>query len=107
MNSIKRITKTSWKDYINYFKKKYPIDIWKFSFKDIEGRIENNWKHGAKLFINGVEVDANKNLLAVKGDKPLLSFTDEKTTVGVYVKALLYVKVKVEINGEILNDTFI
>lgn len=107
MNPIKRITDTSWKDYIKYLRKKYPVDVWEFSFEKIQGRVENNWKNGAKLYMNDIEVDTNKDLLAVKGEKPLLSFADENTTVEVYIKAILFVKIKVVINGESLSKSFI
>ena len=105
--SIQRITKTHFKDYINYFKKDYPIDIWEFETSNLKGRVENNWKWGAKLFINDIEVDKNKDLIAIKGQEALLTFKDENNQVHIYVRALLVVKIKVTVNDKNLNESYI
>ena len=106
MSLISRITKTSWKDHLRYFTKNHPIDIWEFTFQDNTGRVENDWKKGASLYINGNKVDINKDLFAIKGKKPLLSFSDEENSVDVYVKALIFVRIKVKVNGLDLDTLF-
>ena len=107
MSLISRITKTSWKDHLRYFTKNHPIDIWEFTFQDNIGRVENDWKKGASLYINDEKVDMNEDLFAIKGKKPLLSFSDNENRVEVYVKALIFVRIKIKVNGVDLDTLFI
>ncbi len=104
---LKRLTKASFKDYWYFIIKKYPIDIWEFETNGIYGRITNEWKNSVtKLFINNIEVVSNNELFAVQGDKPFLVYEANNNHIEIYVRALLFVKIKVKINGKFLNDSF-
>jgi len=105
--SIQRITKVRFKDYVNYLKNKYPVDIWEFEIPTLKGRVENNWKWGTKLFINDIQVDINKDLMAIKGTEPLLTFKDENHEVNIYLRAIFVVKIKVMVNGKMLSQSYL
>lgn len=66
-------------------------------------RVENTWFSGAKLFINDLLEDTNKQLISVSGAKPILTSTKElngkKYDIAVYCVAWLSVKLKVCVNG--------
>lgn len=66
-------------------------------------RVENTWFAGAKLFINNILEDTNKQLFSVSGAKPILTSMKElngkKYDIAVYCVAWLFVKLKVCVNG--------
>jgi hypothetical protein len=105
---LKRLSKASFKDYWYFMTKKYPVDIWEFETNELRGRVVNEWENSvSRLFINDVEVDFNNELFAVKGDKPSLVYTSDNNHIEIYFRAILFVKIKVKINGKFLNNSFI
>jgi hypothetical protein len=105
---LKRLSKASFKDYWYFMTKKYPVDIWEFEAEELHGRVVNEWENSvSRLFINDVEVDFNNELFAVRGDKPSLAYVSDNNHIEIYFRAILFVKIKVKINGKFLNNSFI
>ena len=109
---ISRTGRASLRDYFRYFKGANPCDVWEFDVDGLRGKIVNDWRHGVKLYVGGAVVAHNEKLLAVSGKMPMLTATvvDGAGTareVEVFVRALLQVKVRVQVDGRPILDKFI
>jgi len=109
---LQRKTSTSWRDYLAYIKGADPIDTWEFKVGGLEGRIVNGWRSGLKVLVDDRLIDQRNERIAVRGTEPFLacSAPDALGTehrIEVYVRAVLTVKIRVDIDGMALSPAFI
>lgn len=108
---MKRIRSASRGESLRYMIGGNPSDIWEFDVGRCRCKVVNEWRKGAKLFVNDAVVDSNAKTFAVTGSKPLLSAVIEDAgvlrKVEVFVRAILRVKIRVDIDGVPIVGEFI
>ena len=107
-----RTVRASPGDYLRYLVGGNPRDEWEFQVGDVHCKLLNEWRGGAKLFVNGVIVANDKRLFEVSGRKPMLSAgvadeIDVVRTVEVYIRAILSVKARIDIDGVPISNGFV
>lgn len=107
MPTLSRLSPPRLSDLIDFVKGGNPVDVWNFSFAEVEGTVRNEWRSGAKLYVMGNMVDSNEDFVSVKGTEPVLSYTHGDIQIDVFVRAILSVKLNIAINGEMISDGFV
>ena len=83
-----------------------PVKELRAKFKGHDIRVVNTWFSGVKLYIDSDLKDTNQELFMLTSKRALLSSSltvdDTRHTVEVFFKALLTVKIKICIDGEMV-----
>ena len=111
---IHRTAQASVSDCVRYFfwGGENPRDEWAFEVDGLRGRILNEWRCGATLFVHDTILAHSNKLFEVAGRKAVLSATatDSQGTarkIDVFVRAIVSVKIRVEVNGSPILKEFI
>ena len=76
-------------------------------FEGHEILVVNTWFSGIALYINGEQKDKNDGMFAVKGTEPLLKASmvvnGKEKLIEVFVRAILFVRVKICVDGEFVG----
>lgn len=106
---IKRLTTTKWHDYLNFWRAK---DEWSFDVDGQTFRVMNQWIGPTKLLQGDRVVVEGQAAFETSGKKPFLQAkvrtngTTERS-ISVYVKAILTVKIRVEVDGTDISNGFV
>ena len=84
-----------------------PVKTFTAQFEGHEILVVNTWFNGIALYIDGEEKDKNDGMISVKGTEPLLKASMEvngkEKLIEVYVRAILFVRVKICADGEFIG----
>lgn len=107
--SVQRLTTTPWYHYILWHLGK---DEWSFVLDGSDFRVVNQWIGPTKLLQGDRVLTEGKALFEASGKTPFL-LTKVRTngtaerSIAVYVKALLIVKVRIEVDGKEISNGFV
>ena len=106
---VRRLTTTKWYSYLNWFSAK---DEWSFELDGLEFRVINQWI-GPTTLLQGDRVLAqDQAAFETSGNKPFLiakvrTSESMEHSIAVYVKAILTVTIKIEVDGKEISNGFI
>ena len=105
----RRLSRTPWHHYVLWHLGR---DEWAFSVDGVEFRVTNQWIGPSKLLQGDKVLAESRGLFAVSGTKPFLTATvptaNGKTrSIAVYIRALLRVNARIEVDGEDISKGFI
>lgn len=103
---VRRLTQTKWYNYINAFTAK---DEWAFELDGLDFRVVNHWIGPTKLLVGDTVLAQRQAAFETTGKTPFLQVTykTNETTervIAVYVKAILTVNIRVEIDGRSISN---
>ncbi len=106
---VRRLTTTKWYDYINWFGAK---DEWSFELDGVDFRVTNQWIGPTKLSQGDRILAEGQAAFEASGIKPFLQAKVRtngalERSITVYVKAILTVKIKVEVDGTDISNGFV
>jgi hypothetical protein len=109
---LSRIRKSNLRQVLSFMRGGDPRDEWEFEVGNRPCRFVNGWRSGAVLFVNGVGIARNNQLITVRGKHPFVTAevgdaSDRPRRVDVYVRAIFRVTIHVRIDGIPLRKGFV
>ncbi len=104
---INRLQKPSPIDYVNYIFGANPADIWEFTINSDKYRLINEWRGDAKLYKNDVLISEEDKPLHLNSKKPFMETEAGGEKIKIYLKAVLSIKIRVEVNGHFIQEAYI
>lgn len=106
---VQRLTKSHW---YYYFLWHLGRDEWSIWLEDLEFRVANRWFGPMRLLCGNHVLAESTKVFDVLGKKPILEANVQtgsmvEHSISIYAKAILRVKIKVEVDGEEISNGFV
>ncbi len=109
---LRRLTNKSWKQFLRFFTFGSVKDEWTFDVGGTPCLVLNDWRAGMRLLAANTVVAENRKVFSLDTQRPFLSATiadgvGRSRRVDVFVKVLLWVDIRVRIDGHFLSTDYV